>query len=312
MHCHLELAMALPEDQKSLINPNASLQSYYTSLESRIGYHLVLGGTRHFGYYPKDTYWPFPLTPSLRAMEDHLFSTLSLPPNAHVLDAGCGVAHVALHLASQGLRIQGIDVVDHHIEKARRNVAAAGQGERVKLQKGDYHHLECFPANTFDGAYTMETFVHATDPDEALRQFYRVLKPGGVLAHYEYDHNNMAAAPRRVQENMKTINRYASMPSNARFNQGVLEKMLEDAGFVDVVVRDLTVNVTPMLRLFFVLAFVPFLIVRFLGLEKYFVNTVAGVEGYRSRKYCRYVAVSARKPEGGAREVETEGKTRRR
>lgn len=33
------------------INDNPELQSYYQSLESRIGYRLVLGGTRHFGYW---------------------------------------------------------------------------------------------------------------------------------------------------------------------------------------------------------------------------------------------------------------------
>lgn len=34
-----------------LINKNPTLQNYYASLESRIGYRLFLGDTRHFGYY---------------------------------------------------------------------------------------------------------------------------------------------------------------------------------------------------------------------------------------------------------------------
>lgn len=38
-------------ETKPLINENPELQSYYQSLESRIGYRLVLGGTRHFGYW---------------------------------------------------------------------------------------------------------------------------------------------------------------------------------------------------------------------------------------------------------------------
>lgn len=41
----------MDEQKEPLINHNPSLQSYYTSLESRIGYRLFLGGTRHFGYY---------------------------------------------------------------------------------------------------------------------------------------------------------------------------------------------------------------------------------------------------------------------
>jgi hypothetical protein len=81
------------------------LQSYYASLESCIGYLLLLGGTRHFGYYDKDTYWPFPINGALRMMEDHLFDTLGLKHRAQVLDAGCGVAHVAIHMAEKGLLV---------------------------------------------------------------------------------------------------------------------------------------------------------------------------------------------------------------
>lgn len=39
------------EMKPRMINDNHELQSYYQSVESRIGYRLVLGGTRHFGYW---------------------------------------------------------------------------------------------------------------------------------------------------------------------------------------------------------------------------------------------------------------------
>jgi hypothetical protein len=70
------------------------------------------------------------------------------------------------------------------------------------------------------------------------------------------------------------------MPSNARFDSDIHQKMLEETGFEDVVVRDLSENVMPMIRLFFVLAYVPYLFVRLLGLEAWLVNTAAGVEAY--------------------------------
>ena len=286
----------MPLDETSLINPNRSLQSYYASLESRIGYRFVLGGTRHFGYYDADTYWPFPINGALRAMEDHLFSSLGLQKGAQVLDAGCGAGPVAIHMAQKGLRVQGIDVVDRHVQWAKRNVEAQGLADMITVRKMDYHHMDGFVDEIFDGAYTMETFVHATDPEQALAEFFRVLKPGGSLALYEYDHSNLGAAPADLKKSMDQINEYAAMPAHARFDKGVLQGMLETAGFQNVVVTDLTTNVMPMLRLFFILAYIPYLFIKLLGLQAWFVNTVAGVEGYRAREFSRYVAVTAEKP----------------
>jgi sterol 24-C-methyltransferase len=286
------------------INTNHMLQEYYSSLESRIGYKFILGGTRHFGYYKTDKLWPFPISEALRAMEDHLYDTLGLKKGEQVLDAGCGDGYVAINMAKRGLRVQAIDVIDRHIGKARRNVKTQGLEDAVTVRKMDYHHLDDFDKEALEGAYTMETFVHATDPEAALKEFYRVLKPGGTLALYEYDHNNLSAAPDHLKTSMQQINKYAAMPAHEGFQKGALEHLLKDVGFEDVVVNDLTTNVTPMARLFFVLAYIPFLFVKLLGLQSHFVNTVAGVEAYRGREYCRYVAVSAKKPLGVRNESE--------
>lgn len=279
---------------------NPALKSYYETLESRIGYRLVLGGTRHFGYYEEGTYWPFPVGRALRAMEEKMLRALDLPPGARVLDAGCGVAHVALYMARRGgLRVTGIDVIDHHIAKARRNVARSGlPAGQVTVDKMDYHRLEALADGSHDGVYTMETFVHATDPEAVLAGFFRVLRPGGRLVMFEYDHSVGVEehVPRRVADDMHKVNRYAAMPTNARSHKGVFASMLEDAGFVDVRVEDYSRNIRPMLRLFYWMAFVPYFIIKFLGLERFFINTVAGAQAYRYQDHWRYVAITATKP----------------
>ncbi|KAK6208367.1 hypothetical protein LQW54_006847 [Pestalotiopsis sp. IQ-011] len=266
-------------EQTPLINDNPLLQSYYYSLESRLGYEFVLGGTRHFGFWDRDTRWPFPITKALRKMEDKLAEVLDLPAGAHVLDAGCGVGHVALHTAKKHkLRISGIDVIDHHIAKARSNIARSKLPEgQVTVQKMDYHHLESMENESLDGAYTMETFVHATDPQAVLAGFYRSLRPGGRVALFEYDHNLVADEPEDMAKSMKQINHYAAMPTNDISDVGVFQRMLEDAGFEDVVVRDYSDNIRPMTRAFYLLGIVPYYIIKMLHLEKYFINTVAGV-----------------------------------
>ncbi|KAI0106601.1 S-adenosyl-L-methionine-dependent methyltransferase [Hypoxylon sp. NC0597] len=287
-------------DTAPLINPNPQLQSYYYSIESRLGYRLLLGGTRHFGYWDHDTYWPFPLSKGLRNMEDKMAEALALPRGSQVLDAGCGVGHVALRMAkTHGLRIEAIDIVDHHIVKAQRNFQRSGLPEgTVRARKMDYHHLEPFPDQSFDGVYTMETFVHATEPKAVLANFYRLLRPGGRLVMFEYDHNILEGSPGDIAASMDKVNKYAAMPTNAISHPGVFKQMLEDSGFENVVVRDYSDNIRPMTRIFFLLAIVPYFIVRILGLERYFINTVAGVESYRGRGHWHYVAISATKPGG--------------
>ncbi|KAB8071041.1 S-adenosyl-L-methionine-dependent methyltransferase [Aspergillus leporis] len=286
-------------DREPLININPQLQSYYHSLESRVGYRLFLGGTRHFGFYDKDTWWPFPINKALRAMEDKLAALLNLSPGAYVLDAGCGVGHVAINLATKyGYRIQGIDIIQHHLDKARRNVARLGLPEsQIAVQEIDYHCLKSFGSQTFDGVYTMEAFVHATDPEAVLAGFFHVLRSGGRLSLFEYDHQLNDNSPEAMVRSMQKINEFAAMPTNSRSHPGVFKQMLEDAGFTDVIVRDYSENIRPMTRLFYLIAYVPFLFVTLFGLERYFINTVAGVESHRGREYWRYLAISATKPE---------------
>jgi len=283
-----------------VINDNPALQSYYNSLESRIGYRLVLGGTRHFGYYEKGSAWPWPVGRALRKMEDKLFEALALPKGSQVLDAGCGIAAVAIHMAKKGLRVTGIDVIDHHIVKAKRRIAKSGLPEgQVTVQKMDYHHLESFPSDSFDGAYTMETFVHATDPEAVLKGFFRILRPGGHLSLFEYDHSfESEEALGDLAVSMKQVNKHAAMPTNERSKPGFFRDILEEAGFTDIVVRDYSENIKPMLWLFYIMAAVPFVLVRFFRLEKYFINTVAGARGLAGQKYWRFVAISATKPGG--------------
>ncbi|EMR89691.1 hypothetical protein ACHAP3_000735 [Botrytis cinerea] len=282
---------------KPIINENNTLQEYYHKLESRIGYRLVLGGTRHFGYYERDKYNPFPIGAALQRMEDYLAKTLNLPPGSQVLDAGCGVGHVALHLAkAHSLEIRGIDVVDHHIEKAMRNIEKQGMKARVTAEKMDYHHLEGIASNSLEGVYTMETFVHSTSPETVAREFYRVLKPGGRVALFEYEHSVMSSEPMARVDSWSTINKYSAMPAFDRFTYGSIGSIFTDAGFTNVVTEDITIHVKPMVRFFFVLAYIPYLLVIALGLQKHFVNTMAGVEGWKCRKSIKYVAVSAEKP----------------
>ena len=289
-----------------------TVSDYFYSLESRVGYNLLLGGTRHFGYYDEGAYWPFPIGKALRRMEEYLYKTLGLKNDALLLDAGTGNGDVAVYLAKKGLRIKAIDLLDKHVRQARSNVKCAEEKGKIECQvyHGNFENLE-FDNEEFDGVYTVETLVHSAHPDQAIQEFYRVLKPGGVITHAEYEHD-MANCP-AGQSVFTQINTYAHLPAFQQFKLGTIRTKLEKVGFREVEIQDLSLNVAPMMRLFFLLAYLPYLVIKLLNLEAYFVNTMAAVETWRYGKHIRYLMVKGRKPfytPSGSINVRPKGYTR--
>lgn len=115
-------------------------------------------------------------------MEEKMYQRLDLPARSQVLDAGAGSEYVACYMAEQhGLQVTGIDLTDRHVQDAQKVMRRRGLKDKDSVQKGNYHDLSEFRNSTFDGVYTMETFVHADDPARVLANFHRLLKPGGVL-----------------------------------------------------------------------------------------------------------------------------------
>ncbi|OJJ47940.1 hypothetical protein ASPZODRAFT_1811776 [Penicilliopsis zonata CBS 506.65] len=236
-------------------------------------------------------------------MEDKLFTSLKLREEEEiVLDAGCGDASVAIYLAGKmkGGRLHAMDVLEGQVSAARKRVTEEmlkkNDEERTEVivRQGDYHQLP-FEDSSLTAIYTIETLVHATDLKRVLGEFYRVLRPGGRVALYEYDHWSGS----REAEGMDKVRLYGAISGNEAISgndrkngdgQG-LGGMLGKVGFVEIQEEDITANVKPLLRFFCYCLYLPYLLVVGLGLEHFFINTVAVVVNYRNP--WRYVAVTA-------------------
>lgn len=72
--------------------------------------------------------------------------------------------------------IHAIDIAPRLVAKARKNFKQ--KKIPVKTKAGDIRNLP-YPGNSFDFVYTMGTIEHIPRPIEAVREIYRVLKPGG-------------------------------------------------------------------------------------------------------------------------------------
>lgn len=268
--------------------------SYYRTRESRWGYQLLLGGTKHFGFYqPGQSRWRF--RTAMRAAEQVLQTELALTDGARILDAGCGVGHVAINLARNTTwHITGIDLLDFNIEAAQRNAAAANVTNQTDFINQDYTTLGLTPG-TYDAIYTMETLVHVENVEAAFARFYDALKPGGRLVCFEYSHIGYQNMPTRAAEAFTTINRLAAMPGFAKFADGEQIRMLTEAGFSGTVTI-VTERMLPMLSALNTLAQLPYALAGKIGKRDRVVNMMSAVEFYRWQSCWSYNIISATKP----------------
>jgi ubiquinone/menaquinone biosynthesis C-methylase UbiE len=101
-----------------------------------------------------------------------------------LLDVGCGQGKsfrpLIEHFSPQ--RLIGIDAEDRCLERARAE--AEKESVPIELRRQDIGELD-LPDASVDLVFCHQTFHHLTCQEQALRQFHRVLKPGGVLLFAE-------------------------------------------------------------------------------------------------------------------------------
>src|SRR5262249_55210963 len=106
-----------------------------------------------------------------------------ISPGQRVLDIGTGTGVVALEAAnaigSQG-RCVGIDLSEKMLTSARANARRANLAERIEFKAMDAETLQ-FAPDSFDVVLSLFALLHFPNPAVALKEMFRVLKPGGTL-----------------------------------------------------------------------------------------------------------------------------------
>ncbi|HEY7676114.1 MAG TPA: methyltransferase domain-containing protein [Candidatus Methylomirabilis sp.] len=150
-----------------------------------------------------------------------------------ILDVGCGLGGTARFLAAEcGCRVAGVDLTEAYCEAARRLTAEAGLGDRVEFILGDATALP-FPNGDFDGALLQHCTMNIPHQGRLFRECARVLRPGGMLALHEW--------VKLGDDPMILPVRWADTPEiNFIAPRAAFERGLADAGFVGVVVRDVS------------------------------------------------------------------------
>eukprot|EP00898_Chlorokybus_atmophyticus_P001508 jgi/Chlat1/2358/Chrsp17S02626 len=103
-----------------------------------------------------------------------------------LLDVGCGVGGPMRTIAAHTqAHVTGITINDYQVSRARLHNNAANLDHLTTVVEGNFLHMP-FDDNTFDGIYSIEATCHAPTLEEVYAECFRVLKPGGYYATYEW------------------------------------------------------------------------------------------------------------------------------
>lgn len=117
---------------------------------------------------------------------------IQLPEAAALLDIGCGTGAVSRELAGRqvGAKVVGIDPSPVFLAAARR--LAAGF-PNLSFIEGDCRCLP-FDEGSFDAVFFHTTLSHVPMPEAALKEAFRALRPGGVLAVFDGNYTSTTLA----------------------------------------------------------------------------------------------------------------------
>jgi len=104
---------------------------------------------------------------------------------SYVLDVGCGVGVTPVYLArNHGCRVAGVDILPRMVERSTERASRAVVADRAEFRVADAQDLP-FDDHTFDAVITESATAFPEDKHEAVREYVRVMKPGGYLGRNE-------------------------------------------------------------------------------------------------------------------------------
>ena len=166
----------------------------------------------------------------------HFADLLQAREGCEVLEVGSGSGGPAICLAeARRCRVTGVDINELGVANATRLAEARGIADQVRFQTVDANSALPFLPATFDAVVSNDAMCHIGNRLGALRDWYRVLRPGGRILFTDalvvtglVSHDEVAAR--------SAIGFYLFAPP------GENERLLAQAGFTLLQVDDLTAS----------------------------------------------------------------------
>ena len=149
-----------------------------------------------------------------------------LKSGMEVLEIGCGTGFFTKEIIKKPVHLTAIDISPELIDVAKRNILESN----VKFIIENAYQMT-FENYSFD-AVIGSSVLHHLDVDAALKEFYRVLKPGGIIAFTEPNMMNPQIA---LQKNIPSLKKaLGDSPDETAFFSWSIKKKLKQVGFTQV------------------------------------------------------------------------------
>jgi ubiquinone/menaquinone biosynthesis C-methylase UbiE len=159
-----------------------------------------------------------------------------LSDGERVVEIGCGTGSLMLALPGRAnfKSLEAIDYEQQFVDAARER----NTDPRINIAKGDACNLQ-FADGAFDRALSMLVLHFVSDPERAIAEMKRVVRPGGIAAATVWDNFGGQTANRMFWDTIAAVEPSASDRRGASLirpmtRPGELKNAFVKAGFVDV------------------------------------------------------------------------------
>jgi len=169
-----------------------------------------------------------------QGVNDWVISLLELQPSDHVLEIGFGPGKAlrkVLNLVPDG-RVAGLDMSATMMKQATRLNRLAIQHGKADLQLGEAARMP-FANASFNRIFCVNVVYFWQNPDLEFQQMHRVCRPGGMVAVYIGDRQQMAGIPMTRTGIFKL------------YGADDIKRLLQKAGFSDVNIHEASIAQGP-------------------------------------------------------------------
>jgi ubiquinone/menaquinone biosynthesis C-methylase UbiE len=132
-----------------------------------------------------DPQWELAVQQSIERYADRVLDNARLAPGMQLLDVGTGDGLIGLRAIARigiTLRVQMTDISERMLRHAAQRAAELGVRRQCEFIHCAAHRFESIGDEMIDVVTTRAVLAYIADKEGALREFLRVLKPGGRIS----------------------------------------------------------------------------------------------------------------------------------